>query len=130
MAVCCAPRYATSTRTAALVDELDADRTGIRLVNLSRSETRSLIVQAGAFGEHEFTEVGFEEEVLSYEGPQPGLRIEAERTTSRTAAAVNAKHFAVELPPSTSIRLDAGMHRLANDPSYRFPWHGGKVPAQ
>ena len=36
---------------AALVDELKPDRSGILLVNLSRHETRKLIVQAGAFGE-------------------------------------------------------------------------------
>jgi hypothetical protein len=34
----------------------------------------------------------------------------------------------VELAPSTSIRLDAGMQRFAHAPSYGFPWHGGDVP--
>ena len=39
---------------AALGDELRADGAGLQLVNLSPSETRNLIVQAGAFAEHEF----------------------------------------------------------------------------
>jgi len=43
---------------AALVDELSGDRVGVQLVNTSRSETRRLIVQAGAYGEHAFTEGG------------------------------------------------------------------------
>ena len=97
-------------------------------MNLSTTKTRNVIVQAGAFGEHKFIEVGFEEETLGYEGPNPGLRIRVERKRARTNASVNARHFAVQLPPSTSIKLDAGMRRFVNDPSYAFPWHGDKVP--
>ena len=40
---------------AALVDKLGSDAVGIQLVNLSNTETRNAIVQAGAFGEHQFT---------------------------------------------------------------------------
>ncbi len=95
---------------AALVDELKPDKAGIQLVNVNPDETRRLIVQAGAFGEHQFTEVRFQED-------------ESDRT-----AAINGKAFAVELPPSTSIRIEVGMKRFANDPSYAFPWHGDKIP--
>jgi hypothetical protein len=91
---------------AALVDKLAPDGVGLQLVNLSRHETRNLIVQAGAFGEHTFTEVRYGGMVVP----------------------VDAKYFAVQLPPSTSIRVEAGMRRFANDPSYAFPWHGDKVP--
>ena len=90
----------------ALVDKLSADAVGIQLVNLSGSETRHLIVQAGAFGEHEFTSVRHDE----------------------TAATVDGKYFEVQLPPSTSIRVEAGLSRFANDPSYAFPWHTGGIP--
>ena len=95
---------------AALVDELRPDGAGLQLVNLSRGETRRLIVQAGAFGEHDFTEVTF-----GGDGDD-------------TTATVSGKYFLVELPPSTSIRVDAGMRRFANQPSYAFPWHGGENP--
>ena len=44
---------------AALVDELGPDVVGIQLVNTSRHETRRLIVQAGAFGEHRFTQLKY-----------------------------------------------------------------------
>ena len=100
---------------AALVYKLESDRAGVQLVNLSRTETRNAIVQAGAFGEHQFSEVSFHGE--NQDGPK-------ERTVP-----VNARYFAVKLPPSATIRLDIGMRRFANAPSYAFPWHGNSVPA-
>ena len=84
----------------------------IRLVNTSRHESRSLIVQAGAFGEHEFTEVRHGDGV------------------GQEAVLVDGKYFAVELPLSTSIRVETGMRRFVNDPSYAFPWHGDSVPIE
>ena len=90
----------------ALVDSLGADGAGIQLANVSRSETRNLIVQAGAFGEHQFTEVKVGEGVKKVDG----------------------KYLRVELPPMTSVRLEGGLKRFCNDPSYAFPWHGGSVP--
>ena len=42
--------------TAALVETLEANRTVVRLVNLSPFETRDMVVQGGAFGEHRFSE--------------------------------------------------------------------------
>ena len=101
---------------AALVDEVKADHAGIHLVNTSTTETRNVIVQAGAFGEHQFT--GLRHQAV--DGGEP----------SAIVVSVNAKHFAVQLPPLTSIRVVAGMRRFANRPSYAFPWHGGTVPVQ
>jgi len=106
---------------AALVDEIKADKVGVQLVNLSRTETRWLIVQAGAFGEHSFTDVKFQDETA--EGKRGSNVSSSDRSVS-----VNGKYFTVELPPNASIRVEAGMKRFANQPSYAFPWHGGKVP--
>ena len=97
---------------AALVDELGPDSVGVQLVNTSRGETRRLVVQAGAFGEHQFTQVGHRSEAGEGE----------------TVVPVHGKCFAVELPPSTAIRLVAGLDRFANKPSYAFPWHGERIP--
>ena len=113
---------------AALVDSLDAEKVGIQLVNLSASETRCLIVQAGGYGEHNFTTVNFDEVTLDYEGVNPGQRVRAARQCNEASTAVEGKHFAVELPPMTSIQLDCGLERRANDPSYAFPWHGDAIP--
>lgn len=85
---------------AALVDMLKSDETGIQLVNLNPTESRKLIVQAGAFGEHSFTTI--DEGQLDTE--------------------VNSPYFVVELPPASSIHLIAGMKRFQNKPSYAFPW--------
>ena len=97
---------------AALVDRLGPDIVGVQLVNLSVSETQSLIVQAGAFGEHQFTEVTFEED----------------DSGAVKTARVDGKHFRVTLPPSTALRFQSGLRRFVNDPSYTFPWHGDTLP--
>ena len=89
-----------------------------------------MIVQAGAYGEHSFTDVCFDETTLSYDGINPGQRARAEKTTSCASTAVNGKHFEVTLPPMTSVRLECGLDRFANNPSYAFPWHGDKVPIE
>ena len=95
---------------AALVDEIRPDGVGVQLVNTSSTSSRSLIVQAGAFGEHEFTTV-------RYRNGESLMKVP-----------VDGKHFSVTLSPSTSIRLDLRMNRFANDPSYAFPWHGDRIP--
>ncbi len=97
---------------AALVDELGPEVVGLQLVNTHRSEARNLIVQAGAFGEHRFTQIRYHEDGQG----------------DHTVTPVNAKYFAVGLPPSTSIRVEAGLDRFVNTPSYAFPWHGDKIP--
>ena len=106
---------------AALVEGLQADRTTVHLVNLNLMDTRKLIVQAGAFGEHAFTS-------LSYQKPTEKDR--KNQTKQREKAEINHRYFVVELPPATSIRLDIGMKMFVNKPSYAFPWHGGKVPVK
>ncbi len=82
------------------------DNAGVQFVNVSMSETRNLIVQAGAFAEHEFVSA----------------------THADQTVPVDAKHLAVQLPPGTSIRLDLAMRRFAHQPTYAFPWHGGMIP--
>ena len=113
---------------AALVYRLEPERVGVELVNTSTSATRNLIVQAGAFGEHHFTEIGFEDENPASAPIDPYLRWQGSVTHARRSLPVDSKHFAVELPPSTGVRLDAGMHRFVNRPSYAFPWHRDAVP--
>ncbi len=94
----------------ALVDELRADGIGVQLVNTSPNEARSVIIQSGAFGEHQFTEIQYSDGVEDRRVPLDG------------------KYLRVELPPSTSIRVEAGLKRFVNNPSYAFPWHGDKIP--
>lgn len=107
---------------SALVSTLKADRVGINLVNLSPRVERTTIIQAGAFGEHQFTEVMVKDEVQSSQERDPRIQLREERATVTRRILVEATYFAVQLPPATSIQLDIGMRRFANRPTYAFPW--------
>ncbi len=50
-------RPGMTREVAVLVERLSGDGVGIHLVNVSRTETRNLIVQADAFNEHTFTDL-------------------------------------------------------------------------
>ena len=93
-----------------LVDEIRADGAGVQIANTSRSQTRRLIVQAGAFGEHDFDQ------------------IRSDGDPAQAPVSVDGKYFGLELPPASTIRIDAGMRRFANKPSYAFPWHEKGIP--
>ena len=95
---------------AALVDSVESDRIGLQLANTSPTETRTVLVQAGAFGQHGYGRVRYEEgDILQ-------------------KMAVDGKYFSVELRPATSIRLDIGLRRFVNRPTYAFPWHRDGIP--
>jgi hypothetical protein len=96
----------------ALVDGWSADSVTVTLVNLNPVTARSLIVQGGAYGEHQITSV-------------------SDGTATTT---VNAAHFPVRLAPGAGARLTIRMRRFANDPTLAFPWENtiadlGDAPA-
>ncbi len=107
--------------TAALVSRLEADRTVVELVNLSPYEPRSVILQAGGFGEHRFETVRYTQRTSSYPGQQQAYQSpEVEQTTEE--AMVDDVYLQVELPPATRIELDFKTARYVNEPSYKLPW--------
>ncbi len=87
----------------ALVHALDRDSVTVTLVNTSPLRERRLIVQAGAFGEHAFTDVTD----LTANGP--------------SAIPVESRYVTVVLPPGRSTDLRLGMRRYVNQPSYAQP---------
>lgn len=91
---------------AALVKELTSDSVTIELVNISLIDKRSVIIQAGTFGEHEFKE--------AYVMNENGSR--GERSS------INNKWMLVELPAGTGVTLHLSMDRYVNTPSYNMPW--------
>ena len=97
-------------------------------MNLSNTETRNAIVQAGAFGEHQFTGLKYRSMNQEELRQNPYLWLRSEREYAEKETSVNGKYFVVELPPSTSVRLEVGMRRFVNNPSYAFPWHGETIP--
>ncbi len=109
---------------SALVEKLTADRTVVRLVNTSATQSRRLVLQAGAFGEHSFTEVGYESRSSSWPGGLGGYAgsysAEPVTTQARTLA-IEDGNLQVELPPAMEIRLDLATRRYVNEPSYATP---------
>ncbi len=87
---------------AALVSRMTEEKAELTLVNLSASDHRELLVQAGGMGEHEFTEVG------------------ADRAPQHTP--VNGTTFEIGLPPGTQIKLELGMKRFVHHPTLALPW--------
>lgn len=91
---------------AALVSDLTSQSVSLELVNTSQFDNRSVIIQAGTFGEHQFKEVYFVEAV----------------NASMEMTAVNHKWLQVDLPAGTGVSLLLIMNRYVNAPSYDMPW--------
>ena len=85
---------------AALVEKLTADETVVTFVNVGQSESRSFVVQAGGYGEHQFLDV-------TYDGD---------------TVAVDDTHFSVTLGPGSGGRLSIRIKRFVNRPTIAFPW--------
>lgn len=85
---------------AALVETIERDSVTLMLVNTSAVASRRLIVQMGAYGEHQATSV---------------------RVGDRRIP-VNASHFDVQLAAGAGETLVIGIRRLVNDPTLAFPW--------
>ena len=106
---------------AALVSRLEADRTVVELVNLSPFEPRTVMLQAGGFGEHRFETVRYTKRTSGYPGHQQEYQSPAVEQTTEDAA-VDDVYLQVELPPATRIELDIKTARYVNEPSYKLPW--------
>ncbi len=84
-------------QVAALVDEIGPAGVRARLVNLHPVEARRVVVQAGAYGEHRFTNV----------------------RSGGTELRVAGQRFEVVLEPGSGGTLEIGMDLFANQPSFR-----------
>ena len=87
---------------AALVDSLTADAVAVTLVNVNQLVPRTVVIQAGGYGEHELVAV----EVAGEKAARP--------LTSRS--------MVVELTPGAGARLNFTMRRFAHPPRMQFPW--------
>lgn len=86
---------------AALVEGMTHDSVSVRLVNASQVEPREVVVQAGAYAEHQFTSV----------------------TDDKSEVPIDASSFTLQLAPGSGVLLKIGMKRFANSPTMRFPWN-------
>ena len=85
---------------AALVERLSADETTLILVNLDPSNPRTVDVQAGAYGEHQFSRVAHAGRTVSIGGPVSRVRLE----------------------PGCGGRIVLTMKRYNNPPTLSRPW--------
>jgi hypothetical protein len=85
---------------AALVEQLTADRTRLTLANLNQVEGRAVVLQAGGYGEHEWTTVTCDGKTMPVNGPL----------------------LTVRLAPGAGARLTLGTNRYARTPTLAHPW--------
>ncbi len=86
---------------AVLVSEITDTTTVVTLVNLSSAQPRTLIVQGGAYGEHQFENVSMNAK------PRP----------------IDSSLLTVQLNPGCGQKLVLQMKRYANAPTVRQPWN-------
>jgi hypothetical protein len=91
---------------AALVERLAADSVTLNLVNLDDFEPRTVVVQAGTFGEHRF-ERGV---AMGQNGDEIGV------------FEVNGKWLQIRLEPGCGVKLELQVRLFADKPSYASPW--------
>ena len=88
---------------AALVSQLSDTRTVVTLINLNPSQPRTVVVEGGGYGEHQFVSVN-----------------SGGRTTP-----IDSPLLTVQLDPGCGQKLVLEMKRYANAPTVLHPWPRG-----
>ena len=84
-----------------MIERLTDDEVVVNLVNVSPVNPRTLIVQAGAYAEHQFTSV---------------------TSDAGDEIAIDESSFRVKLAPGAGAKLTIKMQRYQNPPTFSFPW--------
>ena len=82
------------------MDCLSADAVSLTLVNVNPVHGREVVVQAGAYGEHQITSVTVDGRKINCDSPFATLR----------------------LAPGGGCRIALATNRYANQPTFTFPW--------
>jgi hypothetical protein len=85
---------------AALVNKIGPDDATVTLVNTNQVAERVITIQAGGYGEHAFTSMKWDGKTMPLSG----------------------RHITLRLAPGAGARLEFGMKRYANSPTFQFPW--------
>jgi hypothetical protein len=93
---------------ASLVHSLSDDSVSVTLVNVNQVEARPVMVQAGAYGEHQFLEA----------------------TVNGKNTPINDAVFLVRLAPGAGARIELKQKRYANQPTLAQPWDRGWMVKQ
>src|SRR5207302_7287081 len=89
-------------QVGALVERIGESEVTLQLVNLDPVDEKVVVVQGGAYGEHQIARV--------------------RSTPAQAEAAVDHSHFTVRLAPGAGARLTLTITRYANQPTFAFPW--------
>jgi len=106
---------------AALVEKLEAKRTVLKLVNLSPFQARDVLIQAGAFGEHQFLAARYSLRTSDYPG-EIGTYAAPELVTETQYVPVEDQVLHVHMPAATEITLELETARFVRQGSYALPW--------
>jgi hypothetical protein len=87
----------------ALVEKLGPDSATLTLVNTNAVEARTVVVQAGGYGEHQFESA----------------------TINGAPTTINDAVTTVRLEPGAGARIDFRMKRYVNPPTFAYPWDRG-----
>jgi hypothetical protein len=118
-------------QVGALVEKFDEEQVVLQLVNLDPVDEKVVIVQAGAYAEHQVVSVRSEpvadapvEDARSLLlGRQlGGRRVAATETPAPVEAQVDHPHFTVRLAAGAGTRLTLKVRRYVNQPTFAFPW--------
>lgn len=90
---------------AALVEGMTATKTTLRLVNLNQIEPRTVVVQMGAYGEHQCVRV----------------------TSGGKTTPIAQPFVTVRLEPGSGARLEFAIQRYVNQPALAAPWDRGAM---
>ena len=104
---------------AALVRRIDGEQIELEIVNTNRLQPRRMVVQAGAYGEHQFVGLRY---LTSKDEQNPSARDANRLASEMRLEEIDAPTFLLELAPGTGIRIEARQELWVNPGSYRFPW--------
>jgi hypothetical protein len=85
---------------AALIDEMTDDHVAVTLVNLDQTHSREIVVQTGAYAEHQCLYVETGDQKITVDQP----------------------YFTIRLAPGAGTRMVIYTKRYANVPTLTFPW--------
>jgi hypothetical protein len=85
---------------AVLVDRMSDKSVRVNMVNLNPFEPRTLIVQGGAYGEHQLVAINEKDKRMAIDDPW----------------------FTIMLAPGAGTTLEIEMNRYVNQPTMDFPW--------
>lgn len=85
---------------AALVEQMDDDSVTLTLVNVNQVDARTVVVQGGAYAEHQLVSVEIDGETTS----------------------IDSSAFTMRLDPGAGSQMKLTMQRYVNQPTLAFPW--------